>query len=1060
MAVAASSTLNGGNPSYLSEWGTSLCSMFDTFIVFDLETTGRCWASCWIVQISARVVCSTGLCAPGLKFEKFVMPPSKAKISAEAAKVHGLTRKILKKKNAIDTVQALNEFEAWVTEVHQDTAAEDGGNICLVAYNGNCFDFRILMRMYDILLCGAWPTSWTHVFDPLVVLRRVAGKNKTFSASVRRDSKDDFALRDEAAIVRLPSVFDSLTLTSVFLQLFGTPLVDAHDASADTLALSYIVESLMMSGLLLKGKNPKGKGNRVQVNALIRRACFTTHELKEKMAACKQFEFEAVTCDSDVDDLVLFALDETLAGSESNTSDDDYEETPAIEWEEVKPSNDGRIRMRRQNQARKLSPAELMMPFVLKNERGEIVETDGSVLAAIYCSPRSAFRHFAGTALKIVVVESNRYAAQQQRFERAQVEADAESNEHIEAEWNEAIARQQNRQQQRVSSSSSRSSSQRSSKKTSKHSPSPHSRPSKSASAAGATRKRSRRKRRHASRSRSSTSSSKSPPPRKAARDGNGDRQRRNKKFKPLDDEELCNFLSVSILLGAQQRRSRKRGLWTADFLLGEPFVQCLFTRDRFEQILRYLHFANNEELLEKTDPAFDALGKVRPIVKAANEAFRSSYRLRGYVSGDECSCGFCGRCQFRKSMAHKPIVERFGFNIFAVCCALTSFLYQFDVQCATFLKRCQRIEPRLSHVERVHTMAMLYLLRDCFDSPVKPTIVCDRLYCSLNFLRTTRQLGFDVLGTVRSNGKGMPKKSDQLDKKLRGSAKYWRLKVNDGQAAGATHLKGTVALNYVDSKPFMMLTTIGADNYKWDPIRMGLLGAGRRRMPSAQAASVRRRRNGEIIEQRAPIFVIMYNDTMNGADTFDQNIGRWKLGTRRTRKWTVVIFFWLVDALIENSRIAFNFFAEANGKRKLSAFEFRRQLALELLSPGNRAKLHRLEVELAKLSNFAAALRRAPTETAVLLPDPPNETTPTPPERSRSRAHCSHEQYAQIHNHPRVCSVDGCLKKSRKGCSAHKKVFCHEHYFAVHSPRAAVGASGAKSRRSSHRRPISFSLT
>ncbi|KAE9017160.1 hypothetical protein PR001_g14470 [Phytophthora rubi] len=54
--------------------------------------------------------------------------------------------------------------------------------------------------------------------------------------------------------------------------------------------------------------------------------------------------------------------------------------------------------------------------------------------------------------------------------------------------------------------------------------------------------------------------------------------------------------------------------------------------RDRFEEILKFLHFNNNEAGGAHADKAW----KIRPILQAVEKTFRRGYRLGKVISFDE----------------------------------------------------------------------------------------------------------------------------------------------------------------------------------------------------------------------------------------------------------------------------------------------------------------------------------------------------------------------------------------------------------------------------------------
>jgi DNA polymerase III epsilon subunit-like protein len=998
MAAASSGALE----LEVAKWAKKFSEYIGIYVVYDLETTGRSWKACWLVQISARIVyAESGLPAPDLAFDRFVMPPSSAKISPQAKKVHKLDRAILRSEKAKETALVLSEFVSFVEDA-AETCGVAGKHVGLVAYNGHGFDARILLRLFDILeRDGAalrWPKNWRFAFDPLALLNRLAPRGKSIKLTLHADvAGRQFASPQESEpLTRVAG--ESFTLSAVYRKLAGQVLQDAHDTTADTSALVYIFRALLWT-----------KVKKERIKSIV----VSIPDLRCRMEKTKDFEFVGtqagdVNNDSEHEGDVLIDVAELCDMGED--SGDDEQGQRELTWQEIVVDETNRLRAGRKVPMRE--PEELKMPFVHKHSDGTVDHRDQELLALQYATPSEAFLHFFQDALRRTVVETNRYARQRQETEKTIEDEERRVQQHEKRERAQRVADKRRREGREGRKRKSRRASSSSS--------------SNSSTTSSSTKKKKKRRRGRKSGASSSSSSSS-----------------HRAQWKDVGENEMKTFLSTLIMLGTQQRRSRRRELFSKDVLDGELFMQALFTRDRWEAIWRFLHFANNGELLPRGHDNFDPLGKIRPIIDSLNEKFRSSYDLRVYVSGDECSCGFCGRCGFRKSMAHKPIAERFGINIYAASCALTSFLYQFEPWHANFLRHCQLREPRLAHIDRVNTMALIYLLRDVFNRPHKPVIVCDRLYCSLNMASHARKLGFEVIGTTRSNSSGTPPKKEHLKDRQVGQVKFWRAKVQANSAVG--NLRGAVVLNYVDSRAFLMLTTIAEDRFQWDKQFRPVL-------PSANRATLRRRDKGEIVERYAPLHVLMYNATMNGVDWFDQNCSRWKIGFRRTRKWTVVLYCQLVDFAIENARIAYNFFKEPSGR--LNALDFRRRLAVELLTEEERDVLRHLSTAFSGLVDTARSLRsrhrRMPMHTI-------SAATPPPSQQSLQLLGCCN--LVKIRQHAAQCYFDGCTQRTRQGCSFHDFCFCSYAHFVAGRGHQVILPSRA-SRQALHSAPPHFHRT
>ena len=68
------------------------------------------------------------------------------------------------------------------------------------------------------------------------------------------------------------------------------------------------------------------------------------------------------------------------------------------------------------------------------------------------------------------------------------------------------------------------------------------------------------------------------------------------------------------------------RDYWSNNEYLRYSPIADRITRDRFEQITRHLHFADNDNLPERGEEGFSRLQKVGPIISALKQNFQKAY--------------------------------------------------------------------------------------------------------------------------------------------------------------------------------------------------------------------------------------------------------------------------------------------------------------------------------------------------------------------------------------------------------------------------------------------------
>ena len=89
--------------------------------------------------------------------------------------------------------------------------------------------------------------------------------------------------------------------------------------------------------------------------------------------------------------------------------------------------------------------------------------------------------------------------------------------------------------------------------------------------------------------------------------------EERYQKWEKVTENELMAYLGFAILMGIVQMPAIN------DYWRRDPFLHYapIADRDRFRDIHRFLHFANNNDLPPRGQPGHDRLGKVRPVLTA-----------------------------------------------------------------------------------------------------------------------------------------------------------------------------------------------------------------------------------------------------------------------------------------------------------------------------------------------------------------------------------------------------------------------------------------------------------
>ena len=77
------------------------------------------------------------------------------------------------------------------------------------------------------------------------------------------------------------------------------------------------------------------------------------------------------------------------------------------------------------------------------------------------------------------------------------------------------------------------------------------------------------------------------------------------------------------------------RDYWSTDETLRYSPIADRITRDKFEEITRYLHFADNEKLPSRGEDRYSRLQKVDAIISSLKDHFKSTYYPNCQLSVD-----------------------------------------------------------------------------------------------------------------------------------------------------------------------------------------------------------------------------------------------------------------------------------------------------------------------------------------------------------------------------------------------------------------------------------------
>ncbi|CAC5426825.1 unnamed protein product [Mytilus coruscus] len=209
---------------------------------------------------------------------------------------------------------------------------------------------------------------------------------------------------------------------------------------------------------------------------------------------------------------------------------------------------------------------------------------------------------------------------------------------------------------------------------------------------------------------------------------------------------EMKAFFGLTFLMGIEVKPDIK-SYWSTD-CLETPYFATVMTRDRFQQIMRYLPFPDsNNNIPQLGDPNHDCLYKVRYFMNALNEQMRNQYVPKRQVCVDESMILFKGKVNFKQYMSAKP--SKWGIKLWALAesdsgymsfCEIYSGKKDRPVQglACSVVKSCVEGAGLVDHGYHIY-------MDNFFTSPAL-------------FVDLFHNFNTGACGTVRKNRKGLPK--------------------------------------------------------------------------------------------------------------------------------------------------------------------------------------------------------------------------------------------------------------------------------------------------------------
>ncbi|KAL7631069.1 UNVERIFIED_CONTAM: hypothetical protein RMT77_018635 [Armadillidium vulgare] len=341
--------------------------------------------------------------------------------------------------------------------------------------------------------------------------------------------------------------------------------------------------------------------------------------------------------------------------------------------------------------------------------------------------------------------------------------------------------------------------------------------------------------------------------------------------------QEMRQFLGLYILMGIIHKPTIN-SYWATDKYLRTPTFPSVMKRDRFCNILTFLHFEDASETIDFSNEPERRLWKLNSLMHILDEAIGKKYYPSQNLSLDESLLLWKGRLIFRQYIKSKR--SRFGIKIFKLVDS-----NGVTVKTNVYTGKMEE-ENGFSKTETI----VVNMMKDFLEK--YHHLYTDNFYTTPKLYRYLKEHKTYATGTVRSNGQGMPKD-------------FRTLKIEKGQRSGY-ETKDLLALLFNDKRNVYMLSNCHENG----------------------VIEVTRRSKAGRIRENIPLCIKDYNKNMGFVDKTDQVLHYYTMA-RKTIKWYKKLGMHLIQIRILDALGIYNM----DRKKKTPYFNFLLNIVKDLTS-------------------------------------------------------------------------------------------------------------------------------
>ncbi|XP_046988903.1 piggyBac transposable element-derived protein 4-like [Schistocerca americana] len=154
----------------------------------------------------------------------------------------------------------------------------------------------------------------------------------------------------------------------------------------------------------------------------------------------------------------------------------------------------------------------------------------------------------------------------------------------------------------------------------------------------------------------------------------------RIKQWQPTTVAEMRAFIAVILNMGLIKKPTIF-SYWSTDANLLTLWFSQMFSRNRFQLLLRFFHYVDNSKLHPPGHPLYDPTAKFQVLVDIANNAFRRYYTPHQQLSVDESLVGTKAHSQLIQYLPNKHH-HRWGVKFWMLCDSVVNHCLGFYAYC------------------------------------------------------------------------------------------------------------------------------------------------------------------------------------------------------------------------------------------------------------------------------------------------------------------------------------------------------------------------------------------